>query len=193
MAGSQLQGKGKDTRASQNPNICELRLSLKMETVRIGTQGSGGGGVGGGFVSEHISQSTTKHFLPTPSAWGSKLKRKKSKRRMIFQPAGGGGHSAPHLALSPHPTRGVSRSLWGMLQRSSEGDRTCGERQGIKQEEPKLGKHPTTSTGPVRRLTDLALGVESNPLLHLVPETPLPAGPALPKHQNIRTKVGDGV
>lgn len=62
VAGSQLQGKGKDTRASQNPNICELMLSLKMETVRIGTQGSGGGGVGGGFVSEHISQSTTKHF-----------------------------------------------------------------------------------------------------------------------------------
>lgn len=31
-AGSQLQGKGRDARASPNPNICELMLPLKMET-----------------------------------------------------------------------------------------------------------------------------------------------------------------
>lgn len=35
---------------------------------RIDTQGSGRGAVGGGFFSKHISQSTAKHFLPTPNA-----------------------------------------------------------------------------------------------------------------------------
>ena len=80
-----------------------MMLPLKMEAVRIRTQPSGVG-VGGCFKT-HI----TKHFLPTPRAPGSQLKRRKVRReRSSCQQGGGpgmgvcGGHSS--LDLRPLPT-----------------------------------------------------------------------------------------
>lgn len=152
--------KGRDSRAFLNPTVCELRLPLKMEAVTIGTQGGGGGG-GDVLFKTHF----TTHFLPTPGAWGSELRRKVKEKDL---PACRGVGAAPHpvSALSPPPDPWVwgffptSSSPLGRFQRWSEGDRTSerkGEneiRQNKKNPRP-VQKYPTAPTGPaaVRRLT----------------------------------------
>lgn len=106
-------------------------VPLKMEGVRISTQGSvsvcGGGSGGGTYFKTYF----TEHFRPTPSAWGRHLKRKVKEKDPASRGVGqrGGGQSTHALHPLPiTPPIGffffffpMSSTRLGGFQRWSEG------------------------------------------------------------------------
>lgn len=124
---------GEGYRASPNPNTCMLIIlpPKNVEGVRIGIQGS----VWGREIP--FRTHFTKHFRPTPGAWGSELNREKLRRRKIFLSAGewaNVGLCSPPSAH--HPTRWFGFFAFSRLHLRWEGsnkDRgkeTSAERKG---------------------------------------------------------------
>lgn len=107
----------------------------------MGTQGSVGGVAGGLF---YFKTHFTKHFWPTPRAWGIKLKRRKVKEEKDLpacRGAGqrGGGHSTH--ALRPLPTTPPDGFFFPRLHLGWEGSKDLVKEIGqVKRERGEGGK-----------------------------------------------------